>query len=48
VEGYGNTWTVTPNDNCIAWAQRAFEWKIDQDNWEPISDWYFPISTPTE
>lgn len=48
VEGYGNPWTVTPNDNCIAWAQRAFEWKIDQDNWEPISDWYFPISTPTD
>ena len=48
VEGYGNRWTVTPNDNCVAWAQRAFEWKIDQDNWEPISDWYFPISTPTD
>ena len=48
VEGYGNRWTVTPDDNCVAWAQRAFEWKIDQDNWEPISDWYFPISTPTD
>lgn len=48
VEGYGNPWKVTPNDNCIAWAQRAFEWKIDQENWEPISDWYFPISTPTD
>jgi ABC-type branched-subunit amino acid transport system substrate-binding protein len=48
VAGYGNPWTVTPNDNCVAWAQRAFEWKVDQDNWEPISGWYFPISTPTD
>lgn len=48
VEGYGNPWTVTSNNNCVAWAQRAFEWKIDQDNWEPISGWYFPMSTPTD
>jgi hypothetical protein len=47
VEGYGNPWKVTSNNNCIAWAQRAFEWKVDEDNWEPISDWYLPISTPT-
>jgi len=47
VEGYGNPWKVTSNNNCIAWAQRAFQWKVDEDNWEPISDWYFPISRPT-
>jgi PKD repeat protein len=47
IEGYGDPWKVTSN-NCLAWAQRAFEWKIDESNWEPISGWYLPISKPSD
>ncbi len=48
VEGFGDVWKVTATNNCLQWQQRAFEWKLDSEEWAPLSTYYDPVlSKPT-
>ena len=48
LEGWGNPWRFTENNNCLTWAQTMFEWSIAEDDWVAVSDWYFPPSMPVD
>lgn len=47
VEGFGDVWRVTPSNNCLQWQQRAFEWKLSEEEWVPLPTYYNPeLSKP--
>ncbi len=43
VAGFGDVWKVTSTNNCLQWRQRAFEWKLDDEEWVPLPTYYDPV-----
>jgi hypothetical protein len=49
VEGFGDVWKITPNNNCLQWQQRAFEWNVSEEEWVPLPTYYNPeLSKPAD
>jgi len=43
VAGFGDVWKLTATNNCLQWQQRAFEWKLDSEEWVPLPTYYDPV-----
>ncbi len=42
IEGCLERWRVTPGNNCLQWSQRAFQYSVAGDAWEPLQKVYRP------
>jgi ABC-type branched-subunit amino acid transport system substrate-binding protein len=43
VTGFGDIWKLTSANNCLQWQQRAFEWKLDEEEWVALPTYYDPV-----